>query len=420
MPKSRLARRTFLRASGVSIGLPLLDAMLPRSVRAAEATVDVPPKRMLLISRALGLHAPHFFPKEIGRKYRASRYLKLLESHRNDFTVFSGMSHRYGSGHGTLAGLFTGVAPDRMRPRDIRNSISLDQEVAVQLKSPTRYASLTLGYGGLSWNRAGVLIPSQGRVLDVFKQLFIDGTPAEIEKQLRRIQNGQSILDGVREQAKALAGTLGTPDRGRIDLLLTSVREAEQRLQQDRQWVRKPKPKVNGEAFAKTYSVTQLVERESQWLELVRLALQTDTTRVISLHLRSHGNVSIEGQTIAHHESSHHGLNEKTIERLAVIEEAQIKGFSNFLDNMKNTNEAGASMLDRTQVLYASDLGNASAHSTSNLPILLAGGGLKHAGHVAFDRKNNKLMSNLFVRMLQQMGIETDQFGNSNGVLSEV
>ncbi|MGE3809293.1 MAG: DUF1552 domain-containing protein [Gemmataceae bacterium] len=420
MPLNRLPRRIFLRAAGVCIGLPMLDAMLPRIGRAELAATNVPPMRMVLISRALGLHAPYFFPEQSGRDYQPSRYLKLLESHRHEFTVFSGMSHHYGSGHGTLAGLFTGVAPERMRQGAIRNTISLDQEVAARLNSPTRHAFLALGSSGLSWNHKGVLIPSQGRVLDVFKQLFIDGTPEEVAKQVERIRRGQSILDGVREQSKSLAGNLGKSDRDRIDVLLASIREAEKRLQQDQEWVRKAKPKVNGDLFAKSFGATQLIEREHQWLELVRLALDTDSTRVITLHLQSHGNVSIDGKLIAHHESSHHGRNEDTIERLAMIEEAQLKSFDAFLGRMKATKEGSASLLDRTQVLYASDLGNASAHTTSNLPILLAGGGFKHAGHVAFDRKNNKLMSNLFVRMLRQMDIDVDRFGNSNGTLSEI
>jgi len=419
MPISRLSRRTFLRASGVSIALPLLDAMSSHPLRAAEAPAGTPPRRMVLISRPLGLHAPYFFPETSGPGYQPSRYLKQLEALRHDFTVFSGMSHHYGGGHGTGAGLFTGVAPEFMRPGDIRNTISLDQQVASSLHAPTRYASLTLGYPGLSWNRKGVAIPPEGRASRVFKQLFVAGTKAEIAHEISRIESGQSILDGVREQASTLSRRLGAADRARIDLLLTSIREAEQRLQQDQQWVLKPKPKVDVKPFTDPLP-NQLIEKERQWFDLVHLALQTDSTRVISLNIYSHGNVSIDGEQIGHHEASHHGKKEDNIQRLATIEEAELKTFGDFLGKLKATSERGVTLLDQTQVLYAGDLGNASAHTTSNLPILLAGGGFKHAGHVAFDRNNNKLMSNLFVRMLQQMDIETDRFGNSNGIVSEV
>ncbi len=419
MPIPRIPRRTFLRASGVAIGLPLLDAMTPRLVRAAESDA-ASPKRMVLVSRPLGLHTPYFFPETAGRDYQTSRYLKALDNHRQDFTVFSGMSHHYGGGHGTRIALFTGVRPDHMRPGNIRNTISLDQEVATRLKSPTRYASLTLGESGLSWNRNGVVVPSENRATRMFKQLFVEGTPAEIAGEMARIENGQSILDGVRDQAKGLTTRLGAADRDRIDLLLSSIREAEQRLQQDRAWVRKPKPKVSVMPFTNDYGGLPLIERERQWFDLVHLALQTDSTRVISLNIHSHAAVSIDGEQIGHHEASHHGKKESNIQRLATIEEAEIKAFGYFLGKMKSTNEGGASLLDQTQVLYASDLGNASAHTTRNLPVLLAGGGFRHAGHVAFDRSNNKLMSNLFVRMLQQMDVELDQFGSSTGALGEV
>ena len=417
MPLRHLPRRTFLKASGVSIALPLLDAMAPNL--QAEDRSDAP-QRMVLISRPLGLHAPHFFPETAGRDYQPSRYLKLLESHRDDFTVFSGMSHHYRGGHGTGAALFTGVHPDYVRNGEIRNTISLDQEVAEQLKAPTRHASLLLGAPGSAWNRKGVVIPTSNSATRVFKQLFIDGTPAEIESEVARIEKGKSILDGMREQAQSLTVQLGAADRDRIDLLMSSIREAEQRLQQDMQWVRKPKPQVDVKPFANDYGGVTLIERERQWFDLIHLALQTDSTRVVSLNLYSHGPVSIDGQQIGHHEASHHGKKEDNIKRLATIEEAELKALGGFLGKLKTTDERGTRMLDNTQVLYASDLGNASAHTTRNLPILLAGGGFRHGGHVAYDRDNNQRMSNLFVRMLQQMGIEMDRFGNSNGTLSEV
>lgn len=420
MPLSRIPRRMFLRSSGVAIGLPLLDAMVPQILRAESAKAAAPPKRMVMIARPLGLYAPYFFPETTGLNYQASRYLKLIDSYRKDFTVFSGMSHHYGGGHGTLPGMLTGVKPEDMRQGNIRNQISLDQEVAAQIKAPTRFSSLTLGYPGLSWNRKGVVIPPEGSATRMFKQLFINGTKAEVASEMARIKNGRSILDGVREQSKSLTLRLGKTDQHRIDLLLSSIREAEQRLQQDNEWVLKPKPKVDVKPFTDDYRGERLIERSRQWFDLVHLALQTDSTRAITLNIYSHGTVNINGQQIGHHEASHHGKKESNIERLATIEEAEIKAFGDFLGKLKATNEGGVSLLDRTQVLYASDLGNASGHTTSNLPILLAGGGFRHAGHVAYDLHNNMLMSNLLVRMLQQMGVEKDRFGSSTSVLSEV
>ncbi len=423
MPLAPLDRRTFLRAAGVCIGLPLLDAMLPIGLGAEQKAAALRPKRMLLIGRGLGLHAPFFFPEKPGKDYEVTRHLKPLQEYRQDFTVFSGMSHRgYAGGHGTEVALLTGVGPEGLRNGEIRNTISLDQEVASRLGGETRFASLALGGGDVSWNRKGVKVPSESRATQVFKQLFIDGTPQEVAREMQRLRTGESILDGVRAQARSLARTLGPADRDRLDLLLTSIREAEQRLQQDRAWVLKPKPKVAVKPFTDDYIATQrMLERERQWYDLAQLALQTDSTRVIALWLWSHTErLDLEGVAINHHDASHHGQDESKIKQLALIEEAEMKQFGGFLGKMKAVNDGGRSLLDQTVVFFASNLGNASAHTCDNLPILLAGGGFRHAGHVAFNRKDNTPLSNLFVRMLQQMGIEMDRFGSSTGTLSEV
>ena len=422
MPRSPLNRRTFLRSAGVCIGLPLLDAMMPAGRAAGRKAEGSIPRRMLLIGRPLGLHAPHFFPKKAGADYDVTPYLEPLQGHRRDFTVFSGMSHPgYPGGHHTDAALLTGVAPEGVRFGEIRNTISLDQEAAARLGGETRFASLSLGGGPLSWNRKGVKLPSEERATSVFKQLFIDGTPEEVARQLERIEDGRSILDGVRAQARSLGRSLGPADRGRLDLMLTSIREAEQRLQQDRAWATRPKPKVEATPPTDDYlNDPKTLDRERQWFDLVHLALQTDSTRVIALYLWSHGPVEVPGVAITHHDATHHGQDESKIQQLVAIERAEMALFARLLDRMKATDEAGRSLLDRTVVFHGSNLGNASAHTCDNLPILLAGGGFRHAGHVAFDRKDNYPLSNLFVRMLHQMGIEMDRFGASTGVLGEV
>jgi hypothetical protein len=426
MPLRRLNRRTFLRSAGVAIGLPLLDAMLPIGLGAERKAAALRAKRMLLISRPLGYHAPNFFPEKDGKDYEPTRYLKPLQAHRAEFTVFSGMSHRgYPSGHHAEVALFTGVAPEGVRSmNDIRNTISLDQEVAEKIGGETRFPYLSLGVGGtgaISWNRKGVKVPSEGRATQVFKQLFIDGTKEEVAREIERIKNGQSILDGVRAQARALAQNLGPMDRDRLDLLLTSIREAEQRLQQDQAWVLNPKPKVPVKPFTDDYIADlRKLDRDRQWYDLAHLALQNDSTRVIAMWMWSYGPVDLQGVGIGHHDATHHGQDEAKLRQLALIEEAEMKLFANLLDRLKGTKEDGETLLERTAVFHGSNLGNGSAHTCDNLPVILAGGGFKHAGHVAFDRKDNKPLSNLFVRMLQQMGIEMDRFGSSTGVLSEV
>lgn len=419
MPLRPLSRRTFLRSSGIAIALPYLDAMLPASAKEAKRIVKQP-KRMLLVGRPLGMYAPFFFPENEGKDYEPSRYLKFLQPHREQFTVFSGMSHHYATGHFAEVGLFTGVRTENIRPSDIRNTISLDQEVASRIGSQTRFASLVIGGGDAAWNRRGVRIPAQQRATQVFKQLFVRGTPEEEAREMRRVRDGQSILDDVGGQIKSINKNLSDVDRQRLDLYLSSVREAEQRLQQDEIWGKTPKPKVDVPVPTTDFGGAQLLQRSRQWYDIVHLALQTDSTRVISLWLGSQERPEIDGVTLAHHDASHHGQEPSKLEQLALIEEAELRVLGGFLEKMKASNEGETNLLDRTAIFYASNLGNSSSHDNTNLPILLAGGGFKHQGHVAYDRKNNKLCSNLFVRMIQQMDIEMDKFGASDGVLSEV
>lgn len=415
-----LSRRTMLRAGGVAIGLPLLDAMLPLGLGAEAKAAKLAPRRMVLISRPLGAHAPFLFPEKDGLDYESTRYLKLLDDHRGRFTVFSGISHLdYPNAHHTEQGLFTGVSGETMNhgAGNIRNTISLDILAAEHVGRETRFPCIGLG-NALSFNRKGVCMPSLGGSEAMFRQLFVDGTPDEVAREVQRLRDGRSILDGVRQQARDLAHNLGAGDRQRLDTLLTSIREAEARLAQDEAWVNKPKPKVQYQT--RETRENELVERSRQWYDLVHLSLQTDSTRIINLHLGSHIQPKIEGVNMQHHEASHHGQDAAKIDQLAKIEEAEYRVFNEFLTKMRGSSEGNESLLDRTMVFHGSNLGNASAHTCQNLPIIVAGGGFKHAGHVLYDRVKNRPLSNLFVRMLHQMGIEADKFGTSTGVISDI
>lgn len=419
MPLQRIDRRTFLRASGVAIGLPFLEAMIPAgAAEAKQARAQQP--RLVLVGQPLGMYAPNFFPEKSGKDYVPSRYLKTLATHRDQFTVFSGMSHRYAAGHFAEVGIFTGVAPEFIRDKDIKNGISLDQEVASHIGNQTRFPSLNLGGGDVAWNRRGVRLPAESRATQVFRKLFIAGTAEEEARELQRVKDGQSILDDVGDQIKAINRRVSSNDRDRLDLFLTSVREAEQSLKQDEHWSTTPKPRVNFATPTTDFSGPQLLERSRLWYDIVHLALQTDSTRVVSLWLSSQDRPEITGVNIGHHDASHHGQDPGKLEQLALIEEAEIKVLGEFIEKMKLSQDGDRTLLDRTAIVYTSNLGNSSSHDNNNLPILLAGGGFKHRGHVAFDTKNNTLLSNLYVRLLHHMGIEAKSFGASTGVLSEV
>jgi hypothetical protein len=415
----RINRRTFLRSSGIAIGLPFLEAMIPASANEAKKALKQQP-RMVLVGQPLGMYGPNFFPDKAGKDYAPSRYLKNLQAHRDQFTVFSGMSHRYAAGHFAEVGIFTGVAPEFIRDKDIKNGISLDQEAASHIGNQTRFPSLILGGGDVAWNKRGVRIPSEQRATTVFKKLFIAGTPDEEARELQRVKDGQSILDDVGEQIKALNRRVSSTDRERLDLFLSSVREAEHTLQQDEHWSTTPKPHVDFATPTTEFSGPQLVERSRLWYDIVHLALQTDSTRVVSLWLSSQERPEIAGVNLGHHDASHHGQDPAKLEQLALIEEVEIKVFGEFIEKMKLSKDGDQTLLDRTAILYTSNLGNSSSHDNNNLPILLAGGGFKHQGHLAYDTKTNKLLSNLYVRMLHHMGVEAQTFGASNGNISEV
>lgn len=419
MNSPRIDRRTFLRASGVLIGLPFLEAMVPAGAAEAKKALAQQP-RMVLIGQPLGMYAPNFFPEKAGRAYEPSRYLKALQANRDQFTVFSGMSHRYAAGHFAEVGVFTGVPTEFVRANDIKNGISLDQEVAGHVGNQTRFSSLILGGGDVAWSRRGVRIPPETRAVQMFKKLFLAGTAEEEARELQRVKDGQSILDDVGDQIKSINRKVSSHDRERLDLFLTSVREAEQSLQQDEHWTTTPKPKVDFPTPTIEFGGPQLLERSRQWYNIVHLALQTDSTRVVSLWLSSQERPEIPNVTLGHHDASHHGQDPAKLEQLALIEAAEIQMLGEFIEKMKASKEGDHTLLDKTAIFYTSNLGNSSSHDNNNLPIILAGGSFKHQGHVAFDTKNNTLLSNLYLRMLHHMGVEAKSFGASTGMVSEV
>jgi BMFP domain-containing protein YqiC len=244
-----LSRRQFLRGAGIVLSLPLLDSMLPAFARAGSTKeAATKPRRMFAICNNLGLLPEQFFPKVTGRGYALSPYLDVLKAHRDDFTVFSGVSHPDVDGGHPADICFLTAAP-HPGSGGFRNTISLDQYIAERIGHQTRFPSLTLGVNvqqgirSLSWTASGVLIPCEEKASDVFKRLFVQGTAAEVDAQIRRLAQGQSVLDAVGAQAKDLQRSVGARDRDRLDQYFTSVRELERRMEMSKEWERKPKPR---------------------------------------------------------------------------------------------------------------------------------------------------------------------------------
>lgn len=422
-----ISRRRLLRAAGVALALPILESMtapFTRGASAATAPSLGPPRRFFAICNNLGLLHEPFFPKDSGRNYAPSPYLRLLQDYRNDFTVMSGVSHpNVDGGHPSDIAFLT--AAPHPASSSFRNSISLDQLVAERIGNLTRFPSLTLGVNagarGLSWTRTAVAIPPEGRASDVFKQLFLQGTPEEVDAKIRDLDTGKSILDAVADQTRDLQRQLGGRDRSRLDQYLSSVRDLEHRLQESQGWERKPKPVVKAAPPLDPSSPAQYMEKVRTMYDLARLAFETDSTRVITLMLNSVATpvMQIEGETITdgYHNLSHHGMAADKLSQLKVIDEWHMKLLADLFKGLKNAHETDAALLDRTMVLYGSNLGDANAHSTTNLPTLFAGGGFRHGQHLAFDRERNYPLPNLYVSVLQRLGIEQSTFASGTGTM---
>ena len=224
-------------------------------------------------------------------------------------------------------------------------------------------------------------------------------------------------MDIIGGQAKSLQKELGSIDRDKLDQMFTSVRELELRLVANEKWIHRPKPEVDMEAPSEAVG-KDWVESQKTMLKISELALQTDSTRFISLHMRHrYGVNALDGVDEDHHTLSHHGRNEEKIEQLALIENYIMESWADFLRYLKNSQENGQSILDNTTILMTSNMGNASSHSNDNLPVLLAGGGFKHGQHLAFDQEDNYPLPKLYVSALQRMGLKYDKFSTVTGTM---
>lgn len=412
----RMTRRSMLKAAGVAMGLPWLDAMA-----SAQQTRAPRPRRMVAVCHDMGLLPQYFFPEAAGRDYQLTPYLEILREFRNDFTVFSGVSHPHvDGGHAADICFLTGAAhPGR---GGFRNTISLDQYAAQRMGSLTRFPHLNVIIGhevqqNLSWTASGVRIPPEQRPSNVYRRLFVQGTASEVETRLRQLREGRSILDAVAESARGLERQVGPSDRHRLDQYFTSVRELEQQMVRAEEWENRPRPQVNEACPVDVADHNDTIAKSRLMYNVVKLALQTDSTRLITIMAQDqHSTHKIPGID-SHHALTHHGNRDETLSNLRRLEENQLTAFRDFLRALRGINEDGETLLDRTMVLQGAGMGNANAHTNNNLPVLIAGGGFRHGQHLVFDRQRNYPLANLFVSMLQRLGLETDRFATSTGTM---
>jgi hypothetical protein len=402
-----LSRRTFLRGAGVAIALPWLECMASACKVGAAAATEAP-RRMVLIETNMGILPQYFFPEEPGRGFATTPYLRKLDPVRGHLTVFSGVSHPGVTGGHVAEKCFLTGTPHPERG-GFRNGISLDQFAAERVGDQTRYPSLALSTSGesatLSFTRSGAPIPAERSPSRLYQKLFMQGDRAQVEAGLAALGQDRSVLDFVSAQAKRLERSLSKPDRRRMDQYYTSVRELERRLGKAVRWEHRPKPKVEARVPTDVEDAREFVRQTQLMYDMIKLAVETDSTRVITLFI----------DTTVIHTITHHGNRPEVLAELRAKEEGQFQVLGGFLKALHDTPEGGETLLDRSMVLYGTCMGSANSHSNVNLPVLLAGGGFRHGQHLAFDREDNYPLANLFVSMLQRLGLESGEFSSGRG-----
>ncbi|MEM1443528.1 MAG: DUF1552 domain-containing protein [Verrucomicrobiota bacterium] len=434
-----LDRRTALRGMGATMALPFLESMLPKSAMASvEAATSAIPRRGAWFYFGTGMNMRQFEPENEGKDFTFPRILKPLEKFRDDLTVFSSTYLEHGGGHHGDYTFLTGV--EAKKGGAINNTISCDQVAAEAIGRDTRFPSLQLciqrgtGFGSnlrtLSWNRNGVPLASENDPHVVFNRLFKVDSPEEREAREKGFRRKGSILDVVLEDAHRLEKKVGTRDKEKLDEYFNSIREVEKQLERNIDWSVKPKPEIDpevAERYGEPYSIRMpagqfVYEKYAKLMyDLITLAFQTDSTRVITYVVRqeSSGGVFPEfGVSKGYHELSHHGNDPKNLEELAAVDTIYQEHWAYFLEKMKSVQEAdGKSLLDHCVLGYSSGMG--IGHSKTRLPSAMFGGsamGIDHQGHLRL--KEDTPLSSVWHTMLDRLEVPVgDSFQDSRGVI---
>jgi hypothetical protein len=446
-PNVYLPRRTFLRGLGVAIGLPAFECML-KPVAQAAGTFG-PPKRMVFIYLPNGMHMPDWTPGAKGTLGDLPATLQPLAAHKSSIQVLSGLAHVNARALGDGAGdharanacFLTGIHPRKTAGSDIHVGISADQFAAQQIGKNTRLPSLELscetsvrqagacdsGYAcayqnNLSWRNENTPMPALYDPRLVFERLF--GTEEDPDlaagKALREACRG-SILDLVKADAKALQSSLGATDRRKLDEYLTALRETEVAIDQNVKFKAfQPRPQMDRPDGIPG----DFTDHVRLMYDLLAFALQTDSTRIATFMVQREGSnrpYPWIGVTDGHHDLSHHGGSAEKQAKIAKINKYHIEQFGYFLDRMKKMREGTGSVLDNSMIVLGSAIADGDRHAHHDLPILLCGRGgstLTPGRHVEFPKETP--MTNLYLKLFEQMGVKADRFGDSTGVLGNV
>ena len=423
-------RRFFLRATGISMALPLLESLGGRVFAqnaavgslAGKAVSAERPMRMVCIGNLLGFYPPAFFPTKTGADYELPESIEALKPHQKDFTLYSGLDHGVKGGHFAMSSFLSGVRTSDAKGMPEGN-LTVDQRAAETMGGATRFPSLTLGsedgiHGGclMSWTRSGTRVPPIRTPRELFRKLFVSDNAASLAASMDRLDMKGSILDAVNGDAKSLQRHLGQRDKEKLDEYFTSVRDVEKQIELHRKWASVPKP----DPKMKEPKDTDFVSDLPVMYDLIALALQTDSTRIATLEIGGDFEAAAFGLNGGYHGLSHHGQRPDAIKGLIKMERYQVEQFAKFLAKLKSIEDGAGTLLDHSIVLFGSGMGNANSHTNSNLPLILAGGGFKHGEHKAYPAKGpgRQMLCNLYLSMLQRFGAEVDTFGTSTGTLT--
>ncbi len=425
---SKINRRRFvLKSLGATLALPSLPSLLAEAVdgNAAVQTTfgaGVGARRFVGIGNLLGFQQAHLFPETEGKGYEKTTLLAPLEANREHITVYRGLDHGIRGGHFAVHSFLSGVLNSEAQNLPEGN-VTLDQFIADEVGMQTRFSSLTVGseggiHGGcqIAWTKSGVRVPPITGPAELFQKLFISDSA---ERKAQRIEENRlqaSIIDSVLEDANRLSKAVNREDRDKLDEYLTSIRDVEKRLELRKRWASHPKPEAPFDQPANINTVNDL----PMLYELIALALQTDSTRVATLEIGGSFLPQDLGIDKSYHGLSHHGNDEEAIQNLISLETYQIKHFGKFLTRLAGIQDGEKSLLDSTAVIFGSGMGSGASHTNTDLPIILAGGGYRHGEFKKVESKGpNKVpLCNLFLDVVQGMGIEKEQFGTSTGTFA--
>ena len=438
--RKALDRRTLLRGMGASLALPALDAMTPAFAAAAAS-----PLRLAFTYVPNGITPADWTPKGEGREFEVSRILKPLEPYRERIVVISGLAHKNGNAlgdgpgdHARAGGSYlTGVHPRKTAGADIHNGVSVDQVAAQALGDRTRLASLELGCeesrtvgncdsgyscaytNSISWRSATTPMPPETNPRMAFERLFgADDVPLDAGARARRLADRRSVLDVVLGRAQALARELGPSDRRKLDEYLSGVREIERQIERaetDSRVLEAPFEKPAG-------MPAEFAEYVKLMFDLQVAALQADLTRLSTFMLGREGSLQSYpeiGVPDSHHPLTHHRGQPDLVERVTKINTFHVELFAHLAGKLQATPEGDGTLLDHVAVVYGSGLADGDRHTHEDLPVLVVGGA---NGTIAGGRHlvcpPETPMTNLYLTLLDYMGVPAESLGDSTGRLA--